>query len=53
MKWAATNRTASKLGMKRPEFVRFELDRLGIDISIEKFRYGNKIYKLPPSFSLS
>jgi len=53
MKWAATHRTASKLGMKRPEFVRLELDRLGIDLAIETFRYANKIYKMPPSFSFS
>jgi len=47
MKWAETHRTASKLGLKRPEFVKMELDRLEIDVPIEKFRYANKIYKMP------
>jgi len=49
MKWAETYRTASRLGLKRPEFVRIELDRLGIMASIEKYQYANKTYKLPPS----
>jgi transposase len=53
MKWAETNRTASRLGLKRPEFVRMELDRLGIMVSIEKYQYANKVYKLPPSPSLA
>ena len=53
MKWAATYRTASNLGLKRPEFIQLELDRLGIKTPINKYLYANKLYKLPSSCSLS
>lgn len=53
MKWAETYRTASSLGLKRPEFVRMELDRLGIMVSIEKYQYANKMYKMPSSSILA
>ena len=51
MTWAITVRSWSNLGIKRPEFVRRELDRLGIGQHLNQFKYGSAIFKLPPSIS--
>ncbi len=49
MKWASTYRIATKQGLSRPAFVRQELDRLGIGVELNRFKYGSKYYKLPAS----
>lgn len=47
MKWASTYCSASRQGMKRPEFVRWGLELLGMNYQQGSFMYGNKKYRLP------
>jgi len=49
MTWGAGHGLAKSLGLSRPQFVRQELDRLGIGRSLDKLRYCGRIYKLPAS----
>lgn len=35
--------------MSRTEFVRRELDRLGLGQDLDQLKYGNRAYGLPPS----
>jgi transposase len=49
MTWASRYRLATSLGMSRPEFVRQELDRLGLGQAMTQFEYNGRICRLPPS----
>jgi len=49
MTWASRYRLATSLGMSRPEFVRQELDRLGLGQELDQFKYNGRICRLPPS----
>jgi hypothetical protein len=49
MNWGASHGLATGLGLSRPQFVRQELDRLGIGHSLEAFSYCGRVYKLPRS----
>ncbi len=47
--WAARHRLATSQGLSRPEFVRQELDRLGLGAELDHFQYGSQRCQLPPS----
>jgi transposase len=47
MHWGAGHRLATGLGMSRAEFVRRELDRLGMGHSLAAFSYCGRTYRLP------
>jgi transposase len=49
MNWGSKHRLATSLGLSRPQFVRQELDRLGIGLQLVQFEYNGRICKLPPS----
>ncbi len=49
MTWGARHGLARNLGLSRAQFVRQQLDRLGIGHSLHTFKYCGRIYKLPPS----
>lgn len=48
MTWGARHRLATRLGMSRAEFVRQELNRLGIGHDLKSFKYCGRTYSLPP-----
>jgi transposase len=48
-KWGADHRLATSQGLSRAEFVRQELDRLGLGQGMEQFEYGSRVYELPCS----
>jgi transposase len=47
--WGSQHRLATSQGLSRPEFVRRELDRLGLGQDMQRFKGGSRFYKLPPS----
>jgi hypothetical protein len=47
--WGSQHRLATSQGLSRPEFVRRELDRLGLGQDVRQFKGGSRVYKLPPS----
>jgi len=49
MTWGARHGLARNLELSRAQFVRQQLDRLGIGHSLQTFKYCGRIYKLPPS----
>jgi transposase len=48
MTWGARHKLATGLGLSRAEFVRHELDRLGIGHNLDAFKYCGRTYGLPP-----
>lgn len=48
MKWASCQRTATALGVSRPDFVWHQLERLGLAKQLECFAYSGKLYVRPP-----
>ena len=48
MTWGARHRLATGLGLSRPEFVRRELDRLGLGHDLDAIYYCGRTYSLPP-----
>ena len=48
MTWGARHGLATGLGMSRTEFVRQELDRLGVGYDLDAFKYCGRTYSLPP-----
>jgi transposase len=48
-RWGTQHRLATHQGLSRAEFVRQELDRLGLGQGMEQFEYGSRVYKLPSS----
>lgn len=51
MEWARNKSTATRLGLSRLEFVRRELDRLGIGAQMDSFVLGGQTFHLPKSAS--
>ena len=50
MNWASQHRLSNQhLGIRRPLFVRQQLDRLGIGQDLQGFKWGSTYFKLPPS----
>ncbi|GHO56131.1 IS110 family transposase [Ktedonobacter robiniae] len=49
MEWARNKSTATRQGLSRVEFVRRELDRLGIGAHMESFVFNGRTYHLPAS----
>jgi len=49
MTWGTRYRLAANLGLTRTEFVRQELDHLGIGQGLERLKYGSRVYELPAS----
>lgn len=49
MQWARNKSTATRQGLSRVEFVRRELDRIGIGTEMESFVFNSRIYHLPAS----
>ncbi len=52
MEWARNKSMATSLGLSRVEFVRRELDRIGIGAEMESFVFNGRTYHLPMSASL-
>lgn len=54
MNWASQHGLSNQhLGLRRPVFVRQQLDRLGIGHQLQGFRWGSTYFKLPPSSLLA
>src|SRR5258708_35002388 len=51
MEWARNQSTATRQGLTRVEFVRRELDRLGIGAEMDSFVFNGRTYHLPASAS--
>ena len=51
MEWARNKSTATRQGLTRVEFVRRELDRLGIGAEMDSFVFNGRTYHLPASAS--
>lgn len=51
MKWASRQRTATALGVSRPDFVWQHLDRLGLGSQLKCFHYSGKLYVRQPETS--
>ena len=51
MEWARNKSTATRQGLTRVEFVRRELDRLGIGAEMDSFVFNCRTYHLPASAS--
>lgn len=51
MEWARNKSTATRLGLSRLQFVRRELDRLGIGREMDCFVFGGRTFHLPKSVS--
>lgn len=50
MNWASQHGLSNQhLGIRRPVFVRQQLDRLGIGQDLQGFKWGSTYFKLPPS----
>jgi transposase len=50
MNWASQHRLSNQhLGIRRPVFVRQQLDRLGLGQDLQGFKWGSVYFKLPPS----
>lgn len=49
MEWARNKSTATRQGLTRVEFVRRELDRLGISTELNSFVFNGRTYRLPTS----
>jgi hypothetical protein len=49
MEWARNKSTATRQGLTRVEFVRRELDRLGIGAEMDSFVFNGRTYHLPAS----
>ncbi|WP_075164130.1 IS110 family transposase [Ktedonobacter racemifer] len=49
MEWARNKSTATRQGLSRVEFVRRELDRLGIGAHMDSFIFNGRTYHLPAS----
>ncbi len=49
MQWARNKSMATRQGLSRVEFVRRELDRIGIGTEMESFVFNSRIYHLPAS----
>ena len=50
MNWASQHRLSNQLlGIRRPVFVRQQLDRLGLGQELQGFKWGTVYFKLPPS----
>ena len=50
MNWASQHRLSNQhLGLRRPLFVRQQLDRLGLGQELQGFKWGSVYFKLPPS----
>ena len=49
MEWARNKSTATRLGLARLQFVRRELDRLGIGTEMDSFVLGGRTFHLPKS----
>jgi transposase len=47
MEWGRNKSTATRQGLSRVEFVRRELDRLGIGAEMESFEFNSRTYHLP------
>jgi transposase len=52
MEWARNKSTATRQGLTRVEFVRRELDRLGIGAEMDSFVFNGRTYHLPTSASV-
>jgi hypothetical protein len=50
MTWGARHKLATRLGLSRPEFVRRELDWLGIDHELDTHTYCGRSFSLNPRF---
>jgi hypothetical protein len=48
MTWGARHRLAIGLGLSRAEFVRHELERIGMGHDLNAFNYCGRTYSLPP-----
>jgi transposase len=54
MNWASQNGLSNQLlGIRRPLFVRQQLDRLGLGQDLQGFKWGSTYFKLPPSSLLA
>jgi transposase len=49
LRWSTHHRLAASQGLSRVEFVRRELDRLGLGQDMEQFEYSSRTYRLPSS----
>ncbi len=50
MNWGSRHGLANQhLGIRRPVFVRQQLDRLGLGQDLPGFKWGSTYFKLPPS----
>ena len=49
MEWARNKSTATRQGLSRVEFVRRELDRIGIGAEMDSFVFNGRTYRLPAS----
>jgi transposase len=52
MTWAEQGGKAMRHGLTAPQFVRLQLDRLGIGHDLSELHHGSHTYKLPPSDSV-
>jgi transposase len=49
MEWARNKSTATRQGLSRVEFVRRELDRIGVGVEMDSFVFNSRTYHLPAS----
>jgi transposase len=49
MEWARNKSTATRQGLSRVEFVRRELDRIGVGAAMDSFVFNSRTYHLPAS----
>jgi hypothetical protein len=49
--WAEQGGKTMRHGLTCGQFVRFQLDQLGIGQDLIELRYGSQIYRLPPAGS--
>jgi hypothetical protein len=52
MAWAEQGGKAMRQGLTAPQFVRLQLDHLGIGQDLTELHYGSRNYKLPPTGSM-
>jgi hypothetical protein len=47
--WALRYKASARQSLPMADFVRQQLDRLGVGMHLDTFRYGRRIISLPPS----
>jgi transposase len=52
MTWAEAGGRAMRQGLTAPQFVRLQLDYLGVGQELTELRYGSHVYRLPPPGSV-